>query len=336
LIHDFLIIGGGIAGASIGYFLHKAGYSVTILEKRGLGFGGSGAAGAFLNWKLEKEGDLAKLNNVAVNFSLHFYEKYFPQHLHKSPSYYHLSDGDVLNVLSGLVDAKPILNSMSLGYKVNILNLKELRKIAGVWNLHGIEGRNIIFATGAFPFPIKEPYIKIRPIWGQRIDVYSPTKTRIIQHQDVSVSHNIKGIHRIGATHHRNILHKEIDYTESESLLKKALNIVELEEVQMSKTYSGVRSASTDYFPLLGKIVNSAETINKYPQIQHGRAYSKEEYVYYKNMYLFTGFGGHGYSLAPYLSYRFVQSLVKNKNFFLDDFIEPHRFFTRWVKRNKT
>jgi tRNA 5-methylaminomethyl-2-thiouridine biosynthesis bifunctional protein len=332
LIYDFLVVGGGIGGASISYFLRKAGYSVAILEKRGLGFGGSGAAGAFIHWKLEKEGDLATLNNLATSFAIQFYEKYFPKHFHKAVSDYHRIDGDILKVISGVVDAKPILHEFTKSTHYFEVNVEELKKISGVWNLGGVEGRKIIFATGAFPFPINEKYIQIRPIWGQRIDVHSPTKNRLIQHNKVSISQNILGMHRIGATHHRNVLHKEISQEESEELLKKALDVIDLEEHVISKTYSGVRSASTDYFPILGKIVNSVETMQKFPQIRNGRAYPHEEYIYYKNIYLFSGFGGHGFTLAPYLSYKFVQNLKSGKEF-LDNFIEPHRFFTRWVKR---
>jgi tRNA 5-methylaminomethyl-2-thiouridine biosynthesis bifunctional protein len=332
LIHDFLVIGGGIGGASISYFLHRAGYSVALLEKRGLGFGGSGAAGAFIHWKLEKDGDLAKLNNLATSFSLQFYEKYFPTHFHKAISDYYKIDGDITKVVSGVVDATLILKAMTKGIRVYETNVEELKRVSGVWNLNGHKGRKIIFATGAFPFPIYEPYIQIRPIWGQRIDVHSQTKTRLIQHNEVSISQSIWGIHRIGATHHRNVFSKEVSYEESDKLLQKALKIVNLEEAVISKTYSGTRSASTDFFPILGKIVNSNETKQKFPQIRNGRAYSHEDYVYYKNIYLFTGFGGHGFTLAPYLSYKFIKNLKSGKEF-LDDFVEPHRFFTRWVKK---
>ncbi|MBC7828281.1 MAG: FAD-binding oxidoreductase [Chitinophagaceae bacterium] len=50
---EIVIIGGGITGALIAYHLCKAGFSVTIIEKRHAGFGSTGASTALLQYEID-------------------------------------------------------------------------------------------------------------------------------------------------------------------------------------------------------------------------------------------------------------------------------------------
>ena len=47
---DFLVLGGGIIGCSVAYFLSKTSASVTVLERGDTAFGTAGASGGLINW----------------------------------------------------------------------------------------------------------------------------------------------------------------------------------------------------------------------------------------------------------------------------------------------
>ncbi len=82
---DIAIIGAGINGSALAYFLSKAGKKVAIFDGGGIASGGSGAAGAFISPKIAKGGDLKAISDEAFDFSLKFYNENFPQFITNFP-----------------------------------------------------------------------------------------------------------------------------------------------------------------------------------------------------------------------------------------------------------
>ena len=83
-IYDTLIIGAGIAGATIAYTLTQKNQNVLVLDKKGIASGGSGAAGAFVSPKIGKGSALQTLTNEAFLFAKDFYLSSCPEHFHQT------------------------------------------------------------------------------------------------------------------------------------------------------------------------------------------------------------------------------------------------------------
>jgi tRNA 5-methylaminomethyl-2-thiouridine biosynthesis bifunctional protein len=84
LSYDTIIIGAGIAGASLAYTLTQENQKVLVLDKNGIASGGSGAAGAFVSPKIGKGSALQTLTNEAFSFAKDFYLSTCPQYFHQT------------------------------------------------------------------------------------------------------------------------------------------------------------------------------------------------------------------------------------------------------------
>ena len=78
--YDTIIIGAGIAGASLAYALTKQNQNVLVLDKNGIASGGSGAAGAFVSPKIGLASPLHTLTNEAFEYAKDFYLKHCPEY----------------------------------------------------------------------------------------------------------------------------------------------------------------------------------------------------------------------------------------------------------------
>jgi len=83
-IYDTVIIGAGIAGATLAHILTKQNQKVLVLDKNGIASGGSGAAGAFVSPKIGKGGPLQSLTNEAFAYAKDFYLSTCPQYFHQT------------------------------------------------------------------------------------------------------------------------------------------------------------------------------------------------------------------------------------------------------------
>ncbi len=330
MFFDSIVIGGGVAGVFTAYNLSK--YSKTLLiEKKHIGAGGSGSAGAFLNPKFGNS-TLSQLINKSMNFSREFYLNNSPEFIHLSKLNHYEDNGEHFIFDSAVADANEILQLFSKNFQIEYINISKnnISHDGDFWQIDKFKTKNLVFTTGALSELTGEPYIKIRPVWGERLDIESDTFLENSFHNEISISQTINGKIRIGATHFRDIIERESSNIEREEFLSKAKNIVELKNAKIVGSTSGVRSASYDFFPVIGRVIDSKKTIQKFPQLIHGRKYNFTDFEYYKNLFIFSGLGGYGFSLAPYFGELLANSILNNK--FLDDEVEPHRLFKKYVK----
>jgi len=262
-----------------------------------------------------------------------------------------VSSYDICKVLSKKSDKK-------FNYEVEHINFEE-----GIWAINDeIKTKNLVLTTGADVSLIEEYYFNIRAVWGQRIDVKTSTCIPFNYHKEcsISVSQKIKdeeGLYltTIGATHHRfncdkevcnyclkipNMNNcssfgytKEVNNSDTVKLLDLASDIMDLKDVEILNTKIGARASSVDYFPMVGKLINTKKTLNKFPYIMHGTNVQKERFECYDNLFVLNGVSGRGFVLSPYLASQLVDFMVEEKE--LEDEITVHRLFVKWVRTKK-
>lgn len=126
---------------------------------------------------------------------------------------------------------------------------------------------------------------------------------------------------------------KEIIEADIQKLLKKANDIKELNNIEVIDVKIGARASSVDYFPMVGKLVDSKKSIEKFPHIKNGTHIKNENLIMKDNLFVLNGVGGRGFVLSLYLANQLVENIFNNKK--LDDEITNYRLFSRWAKKQK-
>ena len=361
-MYDIAVIGAGINGSCITHELTNAGKRVLLFDSGGIASGGSGAAGAFISPKFSKSGELKDILHDAFLYSLDFYEKNFPHLLTKSPLLHIAKDEvddvilrvykkktdlelldapplerEAISINAGIVNAKPMCEALSKSATLKQEEVVSLEYDDGVWIINeSYSAKEVVLATGAYKTLLNESYIKLRGVWGHRIDVKTTTNNPHSIHQFVSISPSQEGKLAIGATH--NVHYYPQTATEEynieagrEELLEKASRSIHLENIEVTKDYMGLRSGSFDYMPLVGPLVMSHETLqNKNIHFQTKKP-DFSAYTYYPNLTMINGSGGYGFVLAPYLAKILAAFILGDKE--ISKRIHPARFFARWAKK---
>ena len=228
------------------------------------------------------------------------------------------------------------------------------------WILNSeIKTKKLILCTGANTKLIKEKYFDIRAVWGQKIDITTSTFVKFNYHKECSISKAMKiddkNLYKvsIGATHHRFNCDKNIcnycvelanlnkdcskcytkDITDKDSLklVDLANDIIKLENVNVIDVKIGARASSTDYFPMLGELIDSKKSFDKYPHLINGTHIKESMLEKIENLYVLNGVGGRGFVLSPYLANELVENIINNKK--IDENISTYRLFKRWAKK---
>ena len=348
MLYDFVIIGAGIAGSSIAYFLKDK--RVLVVDKEGISKKASNAAGAFLFPKVGFNTKYTKFVNDALLFSFKFYkdlnidthkdgvlilprdnrdiekfkeyQKTFTLDFENRDNGFFFKDG-------GFVDSQKTCEKLLENIEFQILNITKIEKKENFILNNIIETKNIVLATG-WEEIFEIPYIKIRPVWGQRIEIKTDIKPLNNFHKNCSISKNLDGIVKIGATHERRWSEKDVDEINNQILLEKANEILKIDgEIYSMK--GGMRAGSLDYFPIAGEIIDTKQTLEKYPEILKGRI--PKEYIYKKGVYILNGGGGRGFSNYIYVAKMLSEYILNAKT--LPKEIDSKRLFIKWARKLK-
>lgn len=383
-IYDYVIVGAGIAGCSVAHFLENE--NVLLIDKNeDAAMGASGAAGAFLSPLLGKPNRLKSLVTQALKFSVNYYKEHFPQIISndgviripknnedktKFETYkpyidfeYEQKDEGILFPIGSRVNAYDLCHSLikNTNKKFNY-EVEHIKRIDNFWIINDdIKAKNLILTTGADVSLVKEDYYKMRPMWGQKIDITTTTCINVNYHKECSLSSSKKisgpnlNLVSIGATHRRfdcdpNICNhclttaninkiysssytKSLMNSDTQELLRKANDIKPLEDIDVVDIKVGARSCSVDYLPILGKLIDSSKTMDMFPHLKKGTHVKDDRFTCYDNLYILNGVGGRGFVLSPYLAKNLVDYMKNNKS--IDEDILVNRLFKRWVRKQE-
>ncbi len=363
--YDTIIIGAGIAGASSAYALKQKGQHVLVLDKNGIASGGSGAAGAFISPKIGKGSPLQSLTNEAFEYAKNFYLSTCPTLFHqtgviripkdesdavKFSSYetyndnrfenYSKEDLERLGIKAGLdsfffpeagvCEAQEVCKYLLGDIEVAKYDVKEIVKENELWCAGELRAKNLVLATGFESDLADMRYMGIRGTWGTRGDFSSTLALDVSMHQSMSVSANVDGIIKLGATHEKEV--KEvIPCKKAQALLlkEKASSMIDASDLELQEVFCGMRAGSKDYFPLVGKVVDVPFMFETYPAILRG---DKPKMKYLDNLFICNGLGGRGFVFAPLMAKMMAECIVEGKT--VDERVDPDRLFLKWCRKS--
>ena len=238
----------------------------------------------------------------------------------------------------GVVDAEAMCTAMAEGLEFSRQKAAQLSYRDGLWQIGDVRAKAVVLATGSYDMVADLPYLELRRVWGHRIDIKTTTRVPYSLHHHLSVSpSSADGTVAVGATHD---LHHdpfgEIPYdieAGRRELLEKALKSVTLENIEVIRDYTGLRSGSNDYLPIVGSVVDAKETMGEDFKVSKLKRMKDEEFSFFPELYMINGTGGYGFVLAPYLAAQLAKLIVERDA--VESDLTPTRFFRRWAKRQR-
>ena len=333
--------------------------------------GGSGAAGAFVSPKIGKGGSLQALTNEAFAYAKDFYLKHFPDYFHQTgviripkdaedaikfslyephnEAKYRWLNKEQLQKLgikennasflfeeAGVCDAPELCNAILKQVPFQQFAVEKLIYNNGSWTLLNaqrttLNAKYIVLATGHESNLLDLRYMGIRGTWGSRGDYYSRLKLDVSMHKKISVSANIGGIIKLGATHVKSKSPCMVcDGKPLASLEAQASQMVDTSDFVLKETFCGMRAGSKDYFPLVGRVVDVPYMEAHHPNVFRG---AKPPLKHLENLYILNGVGGRGFVFAPLMAKWLAELITEGEE--VDSSVNPDRLFLKWARKLK-
>ena len=345
-----IIIGAGVAGANIAYNLSQMGEDILVVSDGNIA---SSAAGAFVSPKIGKSSPLKSLTDRAFEFAREFYISTFHKYYHQTQMIRlpkDMADSDKFKIYreansskfrditskelkeininspysgfifdDGGVCDSDICDELLNGIKVVNLEVREIIRVDDLWQVGEYLANNLILATGYRDNLFDIAYMGIGATYGCRGDFKSTLNIPISLHKNVSISKNFDGIIKIGATHKDESIN---------SMIEKASHLIDGSKIELISTYCGNRAGSRDYFPLVGRVVDTQYMLDNYPNLKKG---TKHPLKYIDNLFIINGLGARGFVLAPLMAKYLSDYMINNIE--LPKEINPDRLFFKWCRR---
>ncbi len=366
--YDAIVVGAGIGGCSVAYFLKEKGVKVLVVDRAGVAVaGGSAAAGAFVSPKIGKGSSLQKLTNEAFEFAKDFYRENFSEHFMQTgvvripkdeddakkffeyekynSSYFQWIDSKRLKEIgikeskdsflfdeAGVCDAPNMCRAILEGIEYVQYNVKSLNYKNKIWYIGNYRAKDLILATGHENRFFDMRYMGVKGTWGSRGDYETKLNLEVSMHKSISISANIDGIVKIGATHAKEA-HACLNCGTDplKELFAKASKMVDTSDFKPKEIFCGMRSGSKDYFPLVGSVIDVPLMLKKHPKLVRGEKL-KEEPKKIENLYVINGLGGRGFVFAPLMGKILAENIVEGKE--IDSCVNPDRLFLKWCRKS--
>ena len=366
--YDVIVVGAGIAGCSSAYFLKQKGLKVLVLDRAGVATaGGSAAAGAFVSPKIGKGSTLQKLTNEAFEFAKDFYREHFPDHFKQTgvvripkddedaQKFFEYEQYDTssrqwleeerlreigikkskdsfLFNEAGVCDAPKMCKALLEGIDYVQYNVKSLNYEDERWTIGEYEAKKLILATGYENKFFDMRYMGVKGTWGSRGDYETKLNLDVSMHKKISVSANIDGIVKIGATHEKEVnACVKCGANPLKELFSTASEMVDTSDFKLKEIFCGMRSGSKDYFPLVGSVIDVPSMLEEHPKLVRGERL-KEKPKKMENLYVLNGLGGRGFVFAPLLGKMLAENIVEGKE--IDSRVNPDRLFLKWCRKS--
>ena len=192
-----------------------------------------------------------------------------------------------------------------------------------------VEAKNIVLATGYQNTLFDMRYMGVKGTWGSRGDYYSNLNLGASMHKKISISNNINGVIKLGATHNKA---KDpcivCDGRPLVTLEAEAKEMVDTSDFVLKETFCGMRAGSKDYFPLVGRVIDSPWMLDTYPKILKG---AKPALKHIDTLFVCNGLGGRGFVFAPLMAKWLAEMIVEDKE--MDGRVNPDRLFLKWCRK---
>ncbi len=230
------------------------------------------------------------------------------EHIYSESQSKHLKDpyGGVMLRNSGWLNINNLLDAMATYFKEELILEKYdeslLSKENEFWSYRELKAKSIVYCNGLGAMNSRFfNYLPFAPVKGEILEVKQEFTPDYVVNRGVFRVHLGDGVHRVGSTYTKHDLDLGATNTAKTEILDRLKDLVKLPVEKIVNHRTGIRPATRDRKPFLGK--------------------HPEEV----GVYLFNGFGAKGVSLIPYFSEQMLEYLVNDKS--IDSEVDIARYF---------
>jgi glycine/D-amino acid oxidase-like deaminating enzyme len=88
---------------------------------------------------------------------------------------------------------------------------------------------------------------------------------------------------------------------------------MQLDDLEVVKSYKGARATIKSYFPVVGQAVDYESTLKKHPSIKNGTKIPPESLVYFPNLHVINALGSRGFVFGPFLAKILTQNILHSE-----------------------